>query len=394
MEEIMPVYKDEKTKFDKKTNKERTINTYMVSVRYTDWQGKHQRHTKRGFLTKKEAKEYEAKFLAEVTNSCNMLFEDIVAKYMENRKLKNLKHSTLTNKQFLINAHILPTFGKMEVNAIKPSDIEAWQKALMNNKANYAPTYIYTINNLLNSILYYAGRVFGLPKNPAAATEKIGIARNDKFNYWTHEEFNKFIATLLDKEANAKAGIRRKCNDYILSMAFILLFYTGIREGELLALTSNDINLINQTITINKTFKHINGKDVITAPKTKCSNRTLKISEGLTEQLKVFLSAFPERSPNDRIFESLNPSNLFRAIHSTAKLAGLKEIKVHDLRHSCCSLLFHLGVSELKVKNYLGHSNIQTTLNIYAHLYPEALDEVTEKLQAVEDFSSIEFHKN
>ena len=109
---------------------------------------------------------------------------------------------------------------------------------------------------------------------------------------------------------------------------------------------------------------------------------------------KVFLSTFPERSPNDRIFESLNPSNLFRAIHSTAKLAGLKEIKVHDLRHSCCSLLFHLGVSELKVKNYLGHSNIQTTLNIYAHLYPEALDEVTEKLQAVEDFSSIEFNKN
>ena len=122
----MSVYKNTTTKFDKKTNKERTITTYRVSVRYIDWQGKHQRHTKRGFPTKKEAKEYEAKFLAEASNSCSMLFEDLVVKYMENRKLKNLKVSTLTNKQFIIDKHLLPTFGKMEVDTIKATHIEAW----------------------------------------------------------------------------------------------------------------------------------------------------------------------------------------------------------------------------------------------------------------------------
>ena len=287
----MPVYKCISTKHDKKTNKERITTTYKVSVRYTDWQGKHQRHTKRGFSTRKEAKDYEAKFLAEVTNSCSMLFEDVTVKYMENRKLKNLKTSTLSNKQFIIDKHILPTFGKKEVNAIKPVDIEAWQKALLNDKANYASTYIYTINNLLNSILYYAERVLGLPRNPSASTEKIGKARNDYFNYWTHEEFNKFITMLLDKKANAKAGIKRKCNDYILSMAFILLFYTGLREGELLALTGNDIDIANRTITINKTYKQIKGQELITPPKTKSSNRTLSITESLAENLKSFINS-------------------------------------------------------------------------------------------------------
>ena len=388
----MPIYKSTSTKLDKKTNKERTTTTYIVDVRYTDWQGKHQRHRKRGFATRKEAKDYETKFLAEATNSCSMLFEDLAVKYMENRKLKGLKSSTLSNKQYLIKTHLLPTFGKMEVNAIKPANIEAWQKELCNSDNNYADGYIYTINNLLNSILYYAERVFGLPRNPAAAAEKIGKASNEKFNYWTHDEFNRFISKLLDKEANAKAGIKRKGDDRILAMAFILFFYTGLREGELLALQFKDIDTDNRTITINKTFKHLNGQDLVTTPKTKSSNRTLTITESLAEKLKSFFDAFPPHNPDDRIFESLNVSKLWRAIHSTAKLAGLKEICIHELRHSCCSLLFHLGCEPLKVKNYLGHRNIQTTLNIYAHLYPESLDEVTNKLQEVEDFTSIKFN--
>lgn len=387
----MPIYKYTTTKIDKKTNKERTTTTYRVSIRYTDWQGKYQRHTKRGFATKREAKEYETKFLAEVADSCTMLFEDVVVKYMENRKLRNLKLSSLTNKQFLIDKHLIPTFGKIPVNEITPNQIEAWQKALVNDKADYALSYIYIINNLLKSILHYAVRILGLPKNPAEATEKIGVARNDRFDYWTKDEFNRFITMLLDKKANAKAGIKRKCNDYILSMAFILLFYTGLREGELLALTGNDIDIATRTITINKTYKRVNGKDVISPPKTKSGNRKIKISEGLAEKIKAFLEAFPERNPKDRIFESLNVSVLFRAIHSTAKLAGLKEIRIHDLRHSCCSLLFHLGCTPLQVKTYLGHKNIQITYNIYAHLYPESLDEVTKKLQEVEDFTSIDF---
>ncbi len=381
----MPVYKTVSDKIDKKTGKERTITTYYVSVRYKDWEGKNQRHMKRGFATKREAKEYEANFLANVSNSCTQLFEDVAKKYIENRKLKNLKLSTLENKQYLINKHILPTFGKMPVNSITPTHIEQWQKTMLGNEKNYAPTYVYTINNILNTILKYAVRYLNLNKNPADATETIGEARNDHFDFWTPEEFDKFLTALNDKEANAKAQIKRKCSDYALTMAFTILFYTGLREGELHALTSSDIDLDKQTISVSKTFKRLKSQNYLSSPKTKNSNRVIKISTTLTEKIREYLSSIEDLQPTDRIFESINVSNLFRAIHSSAKLAGIKEIRVHDLRHSCCSLLFHLGCTPLQVKTYLGHKNIQITLNIYAHLYPESMDEISQKIQTVEE---------
>lgn len=380
----MPVYKNASNKIDKKTGKERSVTTYYVSIRYKNWEGKNQRHVKRGFTTKREAKEYEANFLANVSNSCTQLFEDVAKKYIENRKLKNLKLSTLENKQYLINKHILPTFGKMPANTITPAHIEQWQKKLLDSEKNYAPTYIYTINNILNTILRYATRYLNLGKNPAEATETIGQARNDHFDFWTPEEFNKFLAALNDKEANAKAHIKRRCSDYVLTMAFTILFYTGLREGELLALTSNDIDLEKHTISVSKTFKRLKSQDYLSSPKTKTSTRVIKISDTLTEKIREYLSSIEDLQPTDRIFESINVNNLYRAIHSSAKLAGIKEIRVHDLRHSCCSLLFHIGCSPLQVKTYLGHKNIQITLNIYAHLYPESMDEISQKVQDVE----------
>lgn len=379
----MPVYKNITTKIDKTTGKERTITSYYVSARYKDWEGKNQRHVKRGFATKKEAKEYETNFLANVSNSCTQLFEDVAVKYIENRKLKKLKLSTIENKQYLINKHLLPTFGKMPVNSITSAHIEQWQKKML--EKHYALTYIYTINNLLATILRYAVRFLNLGKNPADATDTVGVSRNDHFDFWTPDEFNKFLTFLNDKEANAKAQIKRRCSTAVLTMAFTILFYTGLREGEMLALTSNDIDLEKQTISVNKTFKRLKSQDYISSPKTKNSNRVIKISDTLTEKIIQYLASIEDLQPDDRIFESINVHNLYRAIHSTAKLAGIKEIRVHDLRHSCCSLLFHLGCTPLQVKTYLGHKNIQITLNIYAHLYPESMDEISRKLQSVEE---------
>ena len=271
----------------------------------------------------------------------------------------------------------------MPVNSITPAHIEQWQKKMLEKQ--YALTYVYTINNLLNTILRYAVRYLNLGKNPADTTDTIGVSRNDHFDFWTPDEFNKFLTFLNDKEANAKAKIKRKCSTAVLTMAFTILFYTGLREGEMLALTSNDIDLEKQTISVNKTFKRLKSQDYVSSPKTKNSNRVIKISDTLTEKIRQYLASIEDLQPDDRIFESINVHNLFRAIHSTAKLAGIKEIRVHDLRHSCCSLLFHLGCTALQVKTYLGHKNIQITLNIYAHLYPESMDEISRKLQSVEE---------
>lgn len=124
----MPVYKNISEKIDKKTGKERIVTTYYVSVRYKDWEGKNQRHMKRGFATKKEAKEYEAKFISSISNNCSILFEDLIERFIENKKLKNIKLSTLENRLSVIKTHIIPTFGKMPIDTITPIIIQKWQK--------------------------------------------------------------------------------------------------------------------------------------------------------------------------------------------------------------------------------------------------------------------------
>lgn len=378
----MPVYKNVSEKIDKKTGKERSVTTYYVSVRYKDWEGKNQRHMKRGFTTKKEAKEYEAKFISSISNNCSMLFEDLVDRYIENKKLKNIKLSTLENKLSIINSHIIPTFGKMTVDAITPIIIQKWQKKLMNG--NYAKTYLYLVNSVLKSILNYAVRYLGLAKNPIEATETVGKKHSSSLNFWTLEEFNKFMNALLDEKTNPCLQNVYKVKRPVLALAFKILFYTGLRKGELFALTANDIDFENKTITINKTYTRLKQTDYITTPKTVNSNRVLTITDALAENLKEYIEAIPNLEPTDRIFETINSHSLRRALDYTAKAVGLKRIRVHDLRHSCCSLLFHLGCTPLEVKTYLGHKNIQITLNIYAHLYPEALDDVSKKIQAVE----------
>lgn len=378
----MPVYKNTSSKIDKKTGKERTITSYYVSTRYKDWEGKNQRHVKRGFATRKEAKEYEAKFISSISNNCSILFEDLVDRYIENKKLKDIKLSTLENKLSVIRSHILPTFAKMPIDTITPVIIQKWQKNLMDG--DYAKTYLYLVNSVLKSILNYAVRYLGLAKNPIDATENVGKKHSSSLNFWTIEEFNKFMIALLDENTNPCLQNVYKVKRPVLALAFKILFYTGLRKGELFALTKNDIDIENKTITINKTYARIKGVDYITTPKTVNSNRVLKISETLAKSIKEYIDAIPNLEPTDRIFETITSHFLRRALNYNAEATGLKTIRVHDLRHSCCSLLFHLGCTPLEVKNYLGHKNIQITLNIYAHLYPEALDDVSKKIQAIE----------
>ena len=150
----MPVYKNITTKIDKTTGKERTITSYYVSTRYKDWEGKNQRHVKRGFATKKEAKEYEAKFISSISNNCSILFEDLVDRYIENKKLKDIKLSTLENKLSVIRAHILPTFGKMPIDTITPIIIQKWQKKLK-GKDNFFLTVMFLLPMFPDDVLCF-----------------------------------------------------------------------------------------------------------------------------------------------------------------------------------------------------------------------------------------------
>lgn len=212
----------------------------------------------------------------------------------------------------------------------------------------------------------YAVKYYDLRDNPCTKARSMGKSNAEEMQFWTKAEFEQFITAVQDKPASYTA--------------FMTMYYTGMRVGELCALTPEDVNLENNTITINKTFQRINGRDVVWPPKTQKSNRVITIPQTLADCLKNYMDKCYEIQPNDRLFP-YTKSFLNHEMLRGCKKSGVKKIRVHDLRHSHASLLIEMGCQPLLIADRLGHEKIQTTLNTYSHLYPNKQAEVAQQLE-------------
>lgn len=214
----------------------------------------------------------------------------------------------------------------------------------------------------------FAKKYYKLQSNPAALCGSMGKKKADEMQFWTPAEFNQFIAQVDNKALSA--------------VCFRLLFYSGMREGELLALTLNDFDFKANTINISKSYARLNGKDLIQTPKTPKSKRVITMPPEIMELVRDYASRLYDYSPESRLFP-ITKSYLAKEIERGAKAANIKRIRVHDLRHSHASLLIELGFSPLLISERLGHENIETTLNTYSHLYPNKQGELAEALSKI-----------
>lgn len=282
---------------------------------YKDWQGVRRKKNKRGFKTKGEADEWERNFLQQQQKNLDISFENFVEIYfadMENR----LRESTIINKRYVFDLKVTPYFKHKKMCEIQTSDIRAWQNELI--KKGYAPTYLKSINNQLAALFNYAVRYYDLRDNPCRKAGSIGKSKADEMDFWTKQEFKEFLPSM-DSKPEAR-------------MAFLLLYWTGMRIGELLALTYEDIDLEKRCITINKSYQRLNGKDMITPPKTPKSNRQISIPPFLAEELKEYCSMLYGITANERMFrftKSFMEHEMVRGIKET----GVRRIRLHDLRH-------------------------------------------------------------
>lgn len=192
----------------------------------------------------------------------------------------------------------------------------------------------------------------------------MGKKKNREMLFWTKEEYLKFADAMMDKPMSY--------------YAFEMLYWTGIREGELLALTSADFDFEKRTVTINKSFQHLNGRDIITSPKTEKSNRTIQLPKFLCDEIQDYLKMLYDVGLEDRVFP-ITKSYLHREMDRGAKEAGVKRIHIHDIRHSHVSLLIDMGFSATAIADRVGHESIDITYN-YAHLFPSKQAEMADKL--------------
>ena len=352
----MPAYKDEKT------------GKWFAKFYYTNWQGIKKQKWKRGFATKKEALGFERDFLEKQSANPDMTFQNLYEIYMEDMAAR-LKQSTLLTKKAVLQTHILPFFGSKPINEIKASDVRRWQAKLISSPNNYSQTYLKKINTELNSIINYAKRFYDLNTNPCGKAGNIGKAKAEEMDYWTYDEYIAF-----------REGVKDKSLSYI---CFEVLYWTGMREGELLALSPADIDLDNKTISINRTYQRIEGKDVFTSPKTRKSKRKIPIPDFLCQELSDYIQSRYMLDADERLFP-ITKSYLSHEMIRGCKNTGVKKIRIHDIRHSHASLLINQGCDALMLADRLGHEKVSTTLNTYSHLFPHKQQELVHSLESLQ----------
>ena len=305
----MPAYKDKKT------------GKWYASFYYANWKGVREKKMKRGFETKKAALDWEREFLMQSSADLDMRFESFVEIYVSDLK-QRIRENTFLTKENIIYNKVLPFFKDKKMNAITAKDVIKWQNELLahrdENGKTYSKTYLKTMHNQLSAIFNHAIRYYDLKSNPAAKAGYIGEKEAGEMEFWTKEEYQKFADVIMDKPMSF--------------YAFEILYWCGIRVGELLALTPADFDFKNRLLRINKSYQRIKGRDVVTEPKTKKSIRTIKMPKFLCEEIEEYIEMLYGIKPNDRMF-TVTKSFLHSEMRRGSKAAGVKRIKIHGLRH-------------------------------------------------------------
>lgn len=347
--------------------------TWLVRFYYTDWQGIRHKKTRSGFSRKRDAVAWANEFLAKLDCDLNISFRQFTEIYFEDVSHR-LKQSTIYIKQKIFTTKLLPYFGNKTMSEITAPNIRHWQNEMM--KQNYAPTYLKSINNQLVAIFSYAERYYDLKSNPCRKAGTMGRCDAGEMKFWTKNEYMHFI---------------RYVDSPLYHAIFQMLYWTGMRIGELLALTRTDFNFQAGTVSISKSYRRFQGEDIITAPKTDRSNRLVSLPPFLLLEINELFRQ-NKTHPSHRVFY-ISKSVIARYMDVRVKRAGVRRIRIHDLRHSHASLLIEMGCPTLEIAERLGHAKVETTLNTYSHLYPHRQTMLANRLEE-EHEKGIEIRKD
>ncbi len=353
----MPVYR-----YETKSG----VKKWYAAFWYTDWTGNKRKKKKEGFDKKSDAQAYEREFLLKNNRSCEMSFASLVELY-QNDAEHRVREGTRGTQDSIIKKWLLPFFGELQVNEIDAVTIRTWQNKVMSainprTGEKYADTYIRSINSRLSAIFNYAVMFYGLKSNPCIPAGFMGKKKAGKMKFWTLDEFNLAMAHV------SNWGFR---------IAFMIMYWLGFREGECLALQPADI-LPSKVARVEKTHHRRKGEDTNGPPKTENSYRDTSMPDFLYDEVLRYIDALYDIGDHDRIFY-FQKGTLGRALTEAANAAGVKRIRVHDLRHSHAALLVELGYSIVAVAERLGDT-VDVAMSTYAHLYPDKMEQVAADL--------------
>lgn len=343
---------------------------WIFEVRTKNSLGKIKYYKSKKYLTKKEAQKAERDYLQEIDTSNGneeMTFKELCDKHFEYQKDK-VKITTLRN--YIKRREHLKMLDDIKISNLNIQHFEEWKKQI--NSLDLATRTKNDLYKYLKSILNYGSKWFDF--NFMSMYSKMSNFDNPnempkEMEFWTYEEFKQFISVETD--------IRFKT-------LFETLYYCGLRSGEVRGLTWKDIDFNNNELSVNKNvvINFEGNKYLITTPKTKSSYRTIPMPNILVDDLKILKEyAINYHGFNENWFVFGNYEPMSKSImrdrkNNNCKLAGVKQIRIHDFRHSCASLLINNGANITMVAKYLGHAKIDETLNTYSHMFKGKLNDI------------------
>lgn len=365
--------------YTKKNGKKAWMVTAYIGVH----DGKQKNITRRGFKSEREARLALSKIEAGVDKPKGKdekpkiyTYQNIYDLWIEEYS-RTVKASTLLKTEQLFKNHILPAFGDKIMKEIKPLEVQeimfAWHKKLARASM---------VMNYAGMVFDYAIRMELIASNPTKVIKKPvrvkAVKRDEDLNFYDKKELKKFMKAL------------ENGNNFRAYVYFRLLAFTGMRKGETMALEWSDINFKDHTLNINKAVSRTATGLHIQTPKTPSSIRRISLDNKTTEILKKYHEKYNE---HDLVFCSENGGILSPAKPRKWYMAALKNlpknfkyISIHGFRHTHASLLFEAGASIKDVQSRLGHSDIQTTMNIYTHVTKDAKEKLANKFNAYVDF--------
>ncbi len=360
--------------------KDKVRGTYyaVVSLGFDDITGKRIQKKKTGFTSQVEAQKWYDFTKADLSRSSvqmnsTMSFKTFVDKYF----MPDYKTRTKLQTYDVGVARLkrLDYFFDRKLSSISPIVIQDWHNSLL--KENVSMSYIYSLHQFLQIILNFAEKLGLVSRNNAKVAGNVKRSRG-KVDFWTIEEFTAFIQTFNQKRVNEK----------LMFTVYWFLFFTGLRIGELQALTWKDIDFEEKWVYIHKSIYYRNRKNwKFTDTKTQSSIRKLYLDDDTLKYMREWKEVQEQIGKIDFIFSDnglpIVKNRVNKMLIRHAEKVNIKPIRVHDLRHSHSSLMLQLGMNDLELKNRLGHSDISITLGVYSHLHPTAMRSVADKFNGL-----------
>ena len=294
---------------------------------------------------------------------------DFLDRYMEDVAKNSLRPRTYNRNIGIVRNHIKPELGNIKLNALRPDQVQSfYAEKLSEGLSKRTVQYIHAV---LHKALNQALKWELVTRNVTDLVEKPRPKRKT-FTTWSADEVNHFLEAV---------------STHRWYPIYVLAIYTGMRQGEILGLHREDINLERGAINVRHQVSAIRGQGlVITEPKSEKARRLITLPPSALQLLKSHLELIEDAS--GLVFTTstgrpISPRNILRHFKKIIEQTGLPDIRFHDLRHTHATLLLAAGVHPKVVQERLGHSQISLTLDTYSHVIPSLQTEAADQFESI-----------